>query len=97
MKAAQDIILAPVITEKSMAGLQDKKYTFKVAKDANKIEIAQAVEELFKVKVKKVNTISVRGQMRRQGRYEGYTSSWKKAIVTVTEDSKTIDFFEGLM
>ncbi len=97
MKAAQDIILAPVITEKSMSGLQDKKYTFKVAKDANKIEIAQAVEELFKVKVKKVNTISVRGQMRRQGRYEGYTSSWKKAIVTVTEDSKTIDFFEGLM
>lgn len=97
MKAAQDIILAPVITEKSMSGLQDKKYTFKVAKDANKIEIAQAVEKLFKVKVKKVNTISVRGQMRRQGRYEGYTSSWKKAIVTVTEDSKTIDFFEGLM
>ena len=97
MKAAQDIILAPVITEKSMSGLQDKKYTFKVAKDANKIEIAQAVEELFKVKVTKVNTISVRGQMRRQGRYEGYTSSWKKAIVTVTEDSKTIDFFEGLM
>ena len=97
MKAAQDIILGPVITEKSMSGLQDKKYTFKVAKDANKIEIAQAVEELFKVKVKKVNTISVRGQMRRQGRYEGYTSSWKKAIVTVTEDSKTIDFFEGLM
>lgn len=97
MKAAQDIILAPVITEKSMAGLQEKKYTFKVAKDAHKIEIAQAVEELFKVKVKKVNTVSVRGQMRRQGRYEGYTSSWKKAIVTVTEDSKTIDFFEGLM
>ncbi|MGI6269259.1 MAG: 50S ribosomal protein L23 [Candidatus Howiella sp.] len=97
MKTAQDIILAPVITEKSMAGLQEKKYTFKVAKDANKIEIAQAVEELFKVKVKKVNTVSVRGQMRRQGRYEGYTSSWKKAIVTVTEDSKTIDFFEGLM
>ena len=96
-KTAQEVILAPVITEKSMSGLQDKKYTFKVAKDANKIEIAQAVEELFKVKVKKVNTISVRGQMRRQGRYEGYTSSWKKAIVTVTEDSKTIDFFEGLM
>lgn len=97
MKTAQDIILAPIITEKSMAGLQQKKYTFKVAKDANKIEIAQAVEALFKVKVSKVNTISVRGQMRRQGRYEGYTPSWKKAIVTVTEDSKTIDFFEGLM
>lgn len=97
MKAAQDIILAPVITEKSMTGLQQKKYTFRVAKDANKIEIAKAVETLFKVKVSKVNTISVRGQMRRQGRYEGYTAAWKKAIVTVTPDSKNIEFFEGLM
>ena len=97
MKAAQDIILAPVITEKSMAGLQDKKYTFKVAKDANKIEIAQAAETLFGVKVAKVNTISVRGQMRRMGRYAGYTASWKKAIITLTEDSKPIEFFEGLM
>ena len=97
MKLAQDIILAPVITEKSMAGFQLKKYTFKVAKDSNKIEIARAVETLFKVKVKKVNTISVRGQMRRQGRYEGYTSSWKKAIVTIDENSKPIEFFEGLV
>ena len=97
MKLAQDIILAPVITEKSMAGFQQKKYTFKVAKDSNKIEIARAVETLFKVKVTKVNTISVRGQMRRQGRYEGYTSSWKKAIVTIDENSKPIEFFEGLV
>ena len=74
-----------------------KKYTFKVAKDANKIEIAKAVEELFDVKVAKVNTISVRGKLRRQGRYEGYTASWKKAIVTLTEDSKTIEFFDGMM
>lgn len=97
MKAAQDIILAPVITEKSMAGIGGKKYTFKVAKDANKIEIAKAAEQLFKVKVAKVNTVSVRGQMRRTGRFSGYTSSWKKAIVTLTEDSKVIEFFDGLV
>ena len=97
MKTAQDIIIAPVITEKSMSGIADKKYTFKVAKDANKIEIANAVEEIFKVKVAKVNTMSVRGQSRRMGRYEGYTASWKKAIVTLKEGSKTIEFFDGLM
>ncbi len=97
MKTAQDIIIAPVITEKSMSVIADKKYTFKVAKDANKIEIAKAVEELFKVKVAKVNTISVRGKSRRMGRYEGYTASWKKAIVTLKADSKTIEFFDGLM
>ncbi len=97
MKTAQDIIIAPVITEKSMSVIADKKYTFKVAKDANKIEIAKAVEEIFKVKVAKVNTISVRGKARRMGRYEGYTPSWKKAVVTLTADSKTIEFFDGLM
>ncbi len=96
MKVAQEVILSPVITEKSMTGIADKKYTFKVAKDATKIDIAKAAEELFGVKVAKVNTISVRGQMRRMGRYEGYTPSWKKAIVTLTEDSKVIEFFEGL-
>lgn len=96
MKAAQDIIIAPVITEKSMAGIADKKYTFKVAKDANKLEIADAVEELFKVKVAKVNTVSMRGKLRRMGRYEGKTPSWKKAIVTLKKDSKTIEFFDGL-
>lgn len=97
MKLAQDIIIAPVITEKSMSGIADKKYTFKVAKDANKIEIAQAVAELFKVKVAKVNTISVRGKEKRMGRYSGYTASWKKAIVTLTADSKPIEFFDGLI
>lgn len=97
MKTAQDIIIAPVITEKSMAGIAAKKYTFKVAKDANKIEIAQAVAELFKVDVAKVNTMSIRGKARRMGRYNGYTASWKKAIVTLKADSKPIEFFDGLM
>jgi large subunit ribosomal protein L23 len=98
MKFAQDIILAPVITEKSMAGAREKKYTFKVAQGATKIDIKKAVEEVFKdVKVKSVNTISVRGQFRRYGRNEGYTASWKKAVVTLTEDSKSIEFFEGML
>ena len=97
MKTAQDIIIAPVITEKSMSGLADKKYTFKVAKDAHKVEIAKAVEEIFKVKVAKVNTLSVRGQARRMGRFSGSTSSWKKALVTLEKDSKTIEFFDSMM
>ncbi|HOD02332.1 MAG: 50S ribosomal protein L23 [Firmicutes bacterium ADurb.Bin300] len=96
-KLAQDIILKPVITEESMSGTANKKYTFKVAKDANKIEIAQAVEQLFNVKVAKVNTISVKGKLRRYGRFEGLTASSKKAVVTLTEDSKAIEFFEGMM
>ncbi|MBR0113367.1 MAG: 50S ribosomal protein L23 [Clostridia bacterium] len=96
-KAPQDIILRPVITENSMDGVADRKYTFEVAKDANKIEIAQAVEALFDVEVEKVNTINVNGKLRRYGRYEGYTASRKKAIVTLTEESKTIEFFDGMM
>lgn len=96
MQTYENVIVAPIITEKSMAGIADKKYTFKVAKDANKELIAEAVENLFKVKVAKVNTISVRGQERRMGRYSGYTSSWKKAIVTLKADSKPIEFFDGL-
>lgn len=94
---AQDIIIRPIVTEKSMSGLAMKKYTFEVAKEANKIEIAKAVEELFKVKVSKVNTLNVRGHLRRQGRTQGYTPSWKKAIVQVTPDSKNIEFFEGMV
>ena len=94
---AQDIIIRPIITEKSMIGATQKKYTFEVAKNAGKIEIAQAVEKLFKVKVAKVNTLHVRGQYRRQGRSEGYTRSWKKAVVTLTADSKNIEIFEGMM
>lgn len=94
---AQDIVIRPIITEKSMLGIADKKYTFEVAKSATKVDIARAVEELFKVKVDKVNTVHVRGHLRRQGRYEGYTRAWKKAYVTLTKDSKTIEFFEGMM
>ncbi len=97
MKAAQDIVIAPIITEKSMSVIADKKYTFKVASDANKVEIAEAIEKLFKVEVAKVNTISVRGRSKRVGRYSGKTADWKKAVVTLTEKSKTIDFFDGLM
>ncbi len=94
---AQEIIIRPVISERSMSGMQNKKYTFRVSKQANKIEIAKAVEELFGVNVSKVNTMNVRGHLRRQGRSEGYTASWKKAIVTLTEESKPIEFFEGMM
>ena len=93
---ARDIILAPVITEKSVSAMADKKYTFRVANDTNKVEIAKAIEEIFGVKVAKVNTISMKGKKRRMGRFEGYTSDWKKAVVTLTEDSKTIEFFDGL-
>ena len=95
---ARDIIIRPVITEKSMTGVASgNKYTFKVAKKATKIDIARAVEEIFNVKVAKVNTVSVRGRLRRQGRTQGYTPSWKKAYVTLAEGSKPIEFFEGMM
>ena len=93
---ARDIILAPVITEKAVSQLSEKKYTFRVANGANKIEIAKAVEEIFGVKVAKVNTISMKGRLRRMGRNQGYTSDWKKAVVTLKADSKTIEFFDGM-
>ena len=96
MMNARDIILAPVITEKAVSVLPEKKYTFRVKKDANKIAIKYAVEEIFGVKVAKVNTISMKGHLRRMGRNEGYTSDWKKAVVPLTEDSKTIEFFDGM-
>ena len=94
---ARDIILKPVITEKSVQGLAEKKYTFRVAEGANKIAIAKAVEELFGVKVKKVNTMNVPGQFRRQGMHGGYQPDWKKAIVTLKDGSKGIEFFESMM
>ncbi len=97
MKSARDIIISPVITEKSMSGIEAKKYTFKVAKDSNKIEIAKAVEEIFGVSVAKVNTINVRGRFKRMGRNEGYTASWKKAVVTLKPESKAIEFFDSMM
>ena len=95
--AAQDTILAPVITEASMQGIAAKKYTFKVAPNATKIDIARAVEELFGVEVAKVNTISVRGRFRRKGMNSGYTAASKKAIVTLTAKSKGIEFFESMI
>ena len=95
---AYDIIKRPIITEQSMAETEAKKYTFEVAKDANKIEIAKAVEEIFGVKVSKVNTINMDGKEKRTGRYPaGRRPSFKKAIVTLTEDSKSIEFFEGMV
>ena len=96
MKLAQDIILKPVITEASMDMMADKKYTFKVAAGATKPEIAKAVEELFGVKVANVNTVSMKKKPKRLGVHFGYTSDWKKAIVSLTADSKTIEFFDGL-
>lgn len=97
MKTAQDIIIAPVITEASMAAIAQKKYTFRVMKKVNKQEIAGAVEELFGVKVAKVNTINVRGRSKRMGLHTGKTADWKKAIVTLKADSKGIEFFESML
>ena len=97
MKTAHDIILAPVITENSMEGLAQRKYTFKVAKNANKIEIAKAVETVFPgVKVAGVNTLNCKGTLKRMGRYSGYTPDYKKAVITLTADSKTIEFFDSM-
>ncbi|MBQ2945233.1 MAG: 50S ribosomal protein L23 [Clostridia bacterium] len=97
MMEARDIIIRPIITEKSMGIIADKKYTFEVAKAADKTMIKKAVEEIFEVKVKKVNTINKRGKNKRQGMSMGRTKSWKKAVVTLTADSKTIAFFDSLM
>ena len=97
MKTAYDIIIKPVITEQSMEESEAKKYVFKVAEDANKIQIAKAVEEIFGVKVAKVNTLRMSGQEKRTGAYPaGYRASWKKAMVRLTDDSKPIEFFEGM-
>ncbi len=95
---AYDIIKRPIITERSMAGAEMKRYTFEVAKDANKIQIAKAIEEIFGVKVAKVNTLNMQGKEKRTGAYpKGRRPSWKKAMITLTEDSKTIEFFEGMV
>ena len=96
MKMVQDIIIKPIITEASMDALAAKKYTFKVAADATKPEIANAVETMFGVKVADVNTITMKKKPKRLGVHFGYTSEWKKAVVTLTADSKTIEFFDGL-
>ncbi|MCD8306906.1 MAG: 50S ribosomal protein L23 [Clostridia bacterium] len=93
---AEDIILKPILTEKGYDGIADKRYTFVVAKNANKTQIKLAVEKLFNVEVKSVNTMNYRGKLKRQGRSEGYRSSYKKAVVQLTDDSKAIEFFSSL-
>ena len=93
-----DVIIRPIITERSMAGAAEKKYVFEVAPNAGKIEIKKAVEEIFGVKVAKVNTMNVPGKAKRLGAARpGRTKDWKKAVVQLTEDSKTIEFFEGMV
>ncbi len=96
MRTPYDVLIAPIISEKSMEDAQGKKYTFKVATDANKFEIKAAVEEAFGVEVIRVNTSNFDGKVKRQGRTVGKTAAYKKAIVTVSADSKPIEFFEGL-
>ena len=91
-----DIIIRPIISEKSMDQSADKKYTFQVALSANKIEIKKAVEEIFGVKVEKVTTCRVLGKVKRMGATSGKRADWKKATVKLSADSKTIEFFEGL-
>jgi len=98
MRTAYDIILRPIITEQSTEHVDLKKYVFEVARDANKIEIKKAVEEIFEVEVNKVTTLNIKGKKKRMGRYpEGSRRDWKKAVVKLTDSSKTIEFFEGLM
>ena len=97
MKTMHDVIIRPIITEASMDRLADKKYTFKVAATSNKIEIKKACEELFGVKVEKVTVINMKSKSKRVGYHLGETSEWKKAIVKLTEDSKTIEFFDEMM
>ncbi len=97
MKSAYDVIKRPVITEQSMENVANKIYVFEVAKDANKVEIRKAIEEIFGVKVLKVNTMNVLGKEKRMGVHSGYRANWKKAVVRLSEDSKTIELFEGMV
>lgn len=97
MKFAHDIIVRPLITEQSLAATADKRYTFEVMKDATKPEIAHAIEEVFGVKVADVNTINMKKKAKRMGVHAGYKKAWKKAIVTLTADSKSIEFFDGMI
>ncbi|MFV9511658.1 50S ribosomal protein L23 [Tepidibacillus sp. LV47] len=94
MKNPRDIIKRPVITEKTSDLMEEKKYVFEVDIKANKTEIKKAIEDIFGVKVEKVNTIKMPAKPKRFGRYSGYTSPWKKAIVKLSEDSKPIELFE---
>ena len=92
----REVILRPLLTEKSYATIKDKKYTFVVAKDANKTEIKLEIEKRFDVQVEKVNTLNCHGKLKRMGRTQGYTADFKKAIVTLKKDSKSIAFFDSL-
>lgn len=96
MKDARDIIIRPLITERSMENSEKNKYTFEVAKDANKIEIANAVKEIFDVDVDNVHTMNMKGKKKRMGLKQGRRKNWKKAIVTLKEGSKEIEFFAGV-
>jgi len=93
---AQDIIIRPLLTEKGYDGIADKKYTFIVAQSANKTQIKLAIEKLFGVQVASVNTVNCKGKLKRMGRNEGYTPDYKKAVVQLKADSKTIEFFDSL-
>lgn len=96
MTTPHDIIRRPLITERSMDDMEVGKYTFEVDRRANKTEVKKAVEKIFGVKVKSVNTMNMKGKTKRQGVHQGRRPNWKKAIVTLTEDSKAIEFFEGM-
>ena len=93
---ARDVIISPILTEKSYQDIANKKYVFRVAKAANKTEIKLAIESIFEVSVESVHTVNCRGKKKRMGRYEGYTPAYKKAIVQLKEDRKAIAFFESL-
>ncbi len=96
MKSIENVIIRPLITEKSMAGLAEKRYAFEVERKATKADIALAVEKMFGVEVASVNTINMKKKPKRLGVHMGYTSEWKKAIVTLKEGSKTIAFFDSM-
>ena len=96
MKTAYDIIIKPVISERSMDDAQERKYTFQVATDANKTEVRHALEEIFDIEIAKVNIMNIKGKLKRQGRTMGMTAAKRKAIVTLKPNSKEIEFFQGL-
>ncbi len=98
MRSVYDVIIRPIITEQSMEQTDIKKYAFEVARDANKAEIKNAVETIFGVKVEKVTTVNYDGKVKQTGRYpKGRSAAWKKAVVRLTEKSKAIEFFEGMV
>ena len=93
---ARDVIIRPILTEKSYAGIENKRYVFEVAKSANKTQIKLAIEEIFEVSVESVHTVNCKGKLKRMGRSQGYTPDYKKAIVQLKKDSKAIALFESL-